>query len=310
MGYIDFKTRNVIHLALGFICVFFAFNSQGFIEQTVISNAAKEGQIDSNAGYYSLAIIYGFSMAANLVVAPAVDFLGAKWSMVLGGITYTLFQMGMLFLNGPYLYFSSALLGVGSAFIWTGQGKYLTMNSTKNTAARNSGLLWGLLQTSLLGGGIFLFGIFSGVGSGDITTKTRRIIYGVFTAVSLVGNVLHLFLPMDGLVEEQPEEGEKMSQWKMLSLAFRLFLTLNMLLLSITFAYSGLELSYWSGVYSTAISFTKRFSYDTHQLIAFNAICQGVGQIVGEVALHLFVSSFCTTAAFKFRNKSMLLEFI
>ncbi|KHN72894.1 hypothetical protein Tcan_01921 [Toxocara canis] len=54
MGYIDFKTRNVIHLALGFICVFFAFNSQGFIEQTVISNAAKEGQIDSNAGYYRL----------------------------------------------------------------------------------------------------------------------------------------------------------------------------------------------------------------------------------------------------------------
>lgn len=52
MGCVDYKTRNVVHLATGFICVFFAFNSQGFIEPTVISNAAVEGQIDPNAGYY------------------------------------------------------------------------------------------------------------------------------------------------------------------------------------------------------------------------------------------------------------------
>uniref|UniRef100_F1L0N7 UNC93-like protein MFSD11 n=1 Tax=Ascaris suum TaxID=6253 RepID=F1L0N7_ASCSU len=292
MGCTDYKTKNVIHLAFGFICVFFAFNSQGFIEPTVISNAAVEGQIDPNAGYYSLAIIYGFSMAANLMVAPAVDWLGAKWSMVLGGATYTLFQMGMLFLNGPYLYFSSALLGVGSAFIWTGQGKYLTMNSTKRTAARNSGILWGLLQTSLLGGGIFLFGIFSGFDSGQISTKTRRIIYGVFTAVSLIGNCLHLLLPTKGLIEEQHDEDEKISQWKMLLSAFRLFLTLNMMLLSITFAYSGLELSYWSSVYSTAISYTKQFSYNTHKLIALNAICQGVGQIIGGACFGIMGDKF------------------
>uniref|UniRef100_A0A0M3I0S3 UNC93-like protein MFSD11 n=1 Tax=Ascaris lumbricoides TaxID=6252 RepID=A0A0M3I0S3_ASCLU len=292
MGCTDYKTKNVIHLAFGFICVFFAFNSQGFIEPTVISNAAVEGKIDPNAGYYSLAIIYGFSMAANLMVAPAVDWLGAKWSMVLGGATYTLFQMGMLFLNGPYLYFSSALLGVGSAFIWTGQGKYLTMNSTKRTAARNSGILWGLLQTSLLGGGIFLFGIFSGFDSGQISTKTRRIIYGVFTAVSLIGNCLHLLLPTKGLIEEQHDEDEKISQWKMLLSAFRLFLTLNMMLLSITFAYSGLELSYWSSVYSTAISYTKQFSYNTHKLIALNAICQGVGQIIGGACFGIMGDKF------------------
>ncbi|VDK58892.1 unnamed protein product [Anisakis simplex] len=220
---IEYKTRNVIHLAFGFICVFFAFNSQGFIEPTVLYSASKDGvvheqsgsSINSNASF-SLAIIYAFAMAANLVVAPIIDFIGAKWSMVLGGLTYTLFQVGMLFLNEPYLYFSSALLGVGSAFIWTGQGKYLTMNSTKETAPRNSGLLWGLLQSSLLGGGIFLFGIFSGMKQETINTETRMIIYGVFAGVSLVGNLLHLILPTKGLIDEQADDRQQMSQWRLL----------------------------------------------------------------------------------------------
>lgn len=49
-----------------------------------------------------------------MIVAPLVDFLGPRLSMAGGSFMYTLFQIGMLFLNEPYLYISSALLGIGS----------------------------------------------------------------------------------------------------------------------------------------------------------------------------------------------------
>ncbi len=44
--------------------------------------------------------------------------------MFFGSLCYTIFQAGFFFLNPVYLYASSALLGLGAAILWTGQGKY------------------------------------------------------------------------------------------------------------------------------------------------------------------------------------------
>jgi len=50
----DEYMRNVIQLGVGFFFIFCAFNSQGFIEQTVISryaNASHRGGIEDYDGY-------------------------------------------------------------------------------------------------------------------------------------------------------------------------------------------------------------------------------------------------------------------
>lgn len=126
---------------------------------------------------FSLAIIYGFFTFCNFLAAPIVLFLGARWSLVFGGITYGLFQAGFLFLNVPYLYLSSAILGFGAAVIWTAQGKYLTLNSTEDTAGKHSGIFWAISQACLSCGGIFLFFVFSSE-TDKINTSTIHMIYG------------------------------------------------------------------------------------------------------------------------------------
>ena len=43
-------------------------------------------------------------------------------------------------------YTASILMGIGSAFLWTGQGVYFSANSDDSTISRNSGIFLALLQ--------------------------------------------------------------------------------------------------------------------------------------------------------------------
>lgn len=117
------NTCNVVQLGIGFFCIFFAFNTQGAIEETVLNSHIG---IQKHAGYkryffsclmpyFSLAIIYFFFTFSNFFAAPIVRLLNARWAMVLGAITYVLFQFGFLFLNNIYLILSSVLIGFGAA---------------------------------------------------------------------------------------------------------------------------------------------------------------------------------------------------
>lgn len=84
-------------------------NSTGYVEDF-------EGD-----GYTSLAIIYTFSAAFNVFASPVIAFVGAKWTMVLGSLTYIGFVASFFYLNEILLYSSSALLGIGAAMLWPSQ---------------------------------------------------------------------------------------------------------------------------------------------------------------------------------------------
>jgi len=277
------ELRNVIQLGVGFLFVFFAFNSQGFIEETVIESFADDGSINKHAGYYSLSIIYATFTLANFIAAPVVEILGARWAMLAGSLCYTLFQAGFLFLNSPFLYASSALLGVGAAILWTGQGKYLATNSTDATSSRNAGLLWAISQTCLSSGGVFLFIVFHSQDDKKISHSTVRILYGVFTAVSLLGNFVLAMLTMPQKATGE-DAAPKVSHRQLLASTFRLLFTRQMFLLAFVFSYTGIELAFWSGIYPTSVSFTEQLGsngLNTNSLLALNAIAAGIGQICG-----------------------------
>ncbi|CAA91944.2 UNC93-like protein MFSD11 [Caenorhabditis elegans] len=280
MPLLDNPTLNVIQLGFGFFATFFAFNSQGFIEEAVIDSAADSGSINKHAGYYSLAIIYAVFTVANFAAAPIVDILTPKWAMVFGSCCYTIFQVGFLFLNEWYLYASSALLGFGASIIWTGQGSYLSQNCTKETTSRNSSMLWAMSESSLLGGGIFLFIVFTVQGAQDqIPSSTINILYSVFTVLSLISTVIFALLR----APSYPAVVDRKNYGKLVASTFKLMLTKKMILLAFVFAYTGIEQSFWTAIYPTCISFTKQLGNNTNALLALNAICTGFGQIAAGV---------------------------
>jgi hypothetical protein len=46
--------------------------------------------------------------------------------------------------------------------------------------------------------------------------------------------------------------------------------------------YAGIEVTFWSGIYSTSLAFTNKFNFSDNTLLAYNAFAVGLGEIVGK----------------------------
>ncbi|KAI6205671.1 hypothetical protein M3Y94_00818800 [Aphelenchoides besseyi] len=135
----------------------------------------------------------------------------------------------------------------------------------------------------------FSFFVFNS-GSDTITDFTIYIIYGVFTSVTVVGIIILSVLRMPTLQDDNTETAPslpasstvpELSQVELLKSTIRLCLSKRMLLLIVAFMYTGIELSFWSGIYPASIGFTKQLGSNTKSLVGLNAITQGLGQASG-----------------------------
>ncbi|KAE9549637.1 hypothetical protein FO519_007144, partial [Halicephalobus sp. NKZ332] len=280
---IESETLNVLQLGAGFLLIFFSSYAQSAILETIIDAKNKDGVVDEHAGYVSAAIVTSVFTFANFIAAPVVGLLGVRWAMVSGAITYIIFQAGFLFLNEPFLYFSSALLGVGAAIIWAAQGKYIAMNSTNETASLHSSLFWGEYQLCLIGSGAFLYFAFRDLKDNDkIEDSKIRFIYGVFTTVTACGVIIFSLLRMprreEPLIESEVEPEPKLTFKERMFSTLSLLRTRRIIFLAAAFAYVGMETSFWSGIYPSSISFTKKLAPNTKTIMAFNTIAEGLGQ--------------------------------
>ena len=172
---------------------------------------------------------------------------------MVAGVLYAQYIAQLLHPNTYFLYVSAVIIGLGAPVIWTAQGNFLSINSDDNTIARNSGLFWGMLQMSTFIGNTFAYIMFRG--SEFITTDTRTIVGAVLLGVTVTGTLAMLLLRPTPWVTSQATERPV----EALRAAGRFFLTREMLLLSVTFLYTGLQLSFWSAVYPTAVGFTNTF---------------------------------------------------
>lgn len=210
-----------------------------------------------------------------------------------------------LFPSTALLYIGSAIIGLGAAITWTGQGTYLARCSNADTISRNSGIFWALLQCSMFFGNLFVYYQFQD--KTHIDKDTRNLVIGVLTAVAVLGIVFLAalrFMPNNAEQDNELEEKQTGCGQAVYALkaAGKLFLTKKMLLLSLAFFYTGrqrikfqtgsrwtndsygfpgLELSFFSGVFGSAIGFTSRIATTPKEIVGLVGICIGAGEVFG-----------------------------
>ncbi|XP_035694723.1 UNC93-like protein MFSD11 isoform X2 [Branchiostoma floridae] len=287
----DMRTFNVVVLGFSFMFIFTAFQTGGMIEQTVIQSVLKEGNFQGGSGYVSLAIIYSVFALANWGAPSVVSVFGPRCSMVIGAVMYCLFIAVFIYPMVWALYLGSVLIGLGAAVIWTAQGSFLTTNSTQETIGRNSGIFWALLQCSLLFGNIFVWQEFSG--KETIDSKTRIQVYVVLLVVCCVGTLM-LFVLRNRRPEDRSDllnvnSGDQAGEGPLQAFkrSIQLLKTKEMLLLGVCFAYTGFELTFFSGVYGTCIGNTRAFGEEAKSLIGISGAFIGAGEILGGAAFGL-----------------------
>uniref|UniRef100_A0A3B5M539 Uncharacterized protein n=1 Tax=Xiphophorus couchianus TaxID=32473 RepID=A0A3B5M539_9TELE len=273
------KLLNIVILGFGFMFMFTAFQTCGNIEQTVIKSF--NSTEFHGSGYTSMAIIYGVFSASNLMAPSVVTLIGPQVSMFLSGILYSGYIAMFIHPLTWSFYTASVLVGVAAAVLWTAQGNVLAINSTDRSIGRNSGIFWSLLQFSLFFGNLYIYCAWHG--HVHITDKDRRTVFISLTVISLVGCFLFFLIrkpdPESSSGSEatesllQTESGDGSTD--------RISVTKEMLLLSASIGYTGLELTFYSGVYGTCIGAMTRFGSDAKSLIGISGICIGLGEIIG-----------------------------
>ncbi|XP_053565544.1 UNC93-like protein MFSD11 [Bombina bombina] len=287
------KLINIVILGFAFMFMFTAFQTCGNVAQTVISSLNNTDF--HGTGYTSLAIIYGVFSASNLIAPSVVALIGCQFSMFISGLFYSAYIA--MFIQ-PYtwsFYTLSVFIGIAAAVLWTAQGTCLTVNSTEETIGRNSGIFWALLQFSMLFGNLYIYVAWKG--EVNISERDRRSVFIALTVISLVGSVLFFLIRKPESFDIQDEDRTSDSSQIMdgntaaqsniskavgaFTRSLKLSVTKEMLLLSVSMAYTGLELTFYSGVYGTCIGSINNFGSDAKSLIGLSGIFIGIGEVIG-----------------------------
>ncbi|XP_061556759.1 UNC93-like protein MFSD11 isoform X1 [Phycodurus eques] len=292
----DWRTFNVVVLGVGFLFIFTAFTTCGNVEQTVVKSLKND--TFTGSGYHSLGIIYGVFSFSNLVAPAAVSVLGPKVTMFVSGLLYSGYVAVFIEPSTWSFYLTSVLIGVGAAMLWTAQGQFLVENSEASTINRNTGMFWALLQCSMLFGNLYIYLDWNG--RTEIPDSSRKNIFLSLLVASIVGTLSFLVLRRTHQPEEEmlsEEEGQSLLATRAVykhrantalqevkddfKTMLELLKTRNILLLSPCMAYSGLELSFYSGVYGTCLGATAQFGQAAKGLIGISGMVLGVGEIIG-----------------------------
>uniref|UniRef100_A0A8C0X2G4 UNC93-like protein MFSD11 n=1 Tax=Castor canadensis TaxID=51338 RepID=A0A8C0X2G4_CASCN len=194
------------------------------------------------SGYTSMAIIYGVFSASNLITPSVVAIVGPQLSMFASGLFYSMYIAVFI-----------------QPFTWS----------------------------------FYTASVFIGIAAAE---SDRRTVFIALTVISLVGTVLFFLirkpesenvLGEDESSDDQDLEVNESAQNNVTKAvdafkkSLKLCVTKEMLLLSVTTAYTGLELTFFSGVYGTCIGAINKFGTEEKSLIGLSGIFIGIGAILG-----------------------------
>ena len=278
---------NVVCLGLVFLLVFSGFNTLVGIQHLILNSAkdpASGGYVVGfyGDGFWSLATIFMVQTAANWIAPSVIALVGPRLVMFVSAITYVLFKAQLLVLNTELLYASSVLVGVGAGLMWTTQGHFLAINSDDKTITQNSGIFWAMLMGSGLIGHAFVY--FQFKGSDDIDSETRTVVVTALLGMTIAGTLAVALLRPTPWVQNNTKE----SPIQALKNSFTLFCNRDMLMLSFSLFYTGINLNICFAMVGTCVGFTYAFGTERKALTNLVGMFMFGGEILGGVILTLF----------------------
>ncbi|KAJ8938342.1 hypothetical protein NQ318_000134 [Aromia moschata] len=238
--------------------------------KTIITSITEDDESFQGKAYYSLAIIYLALSICNWASPSVINIIGPKFSMIVGGITYLLFIASFAIPQTWLLYLVSAIIGGRCRYDMDRPRK---LSHPKFDSRNDIQKFWYILGDASV--------------QERIDKTTRQIVIWTLSAVSLCGIVTLFFLRTAQSKSKQSDASY--GPLEALLRAGKLFTTKNMLLLSVTFFYTGLELGFFSGVYSSCIGFTESFS-NRKELVGISGIFIGFGEVLGGAVFGLLGS--------------------
>eukprot|EP00936_MAST-01D_sp_MAST-1D-sp1_P002712 g2712.t1 len=279
-------TRNVLHMSLGFLFVFFGFSTaQNFVVP-----------LFGNIGSLSLGVLYFVFTFVLLAGPPLMNRLGGpKRAMVIGASGYVLYSCSLIYLWIPTIMLGSVVIGVSAALLWTGQGTFMAHNSNGSNSGTLSGYFWAMLMASNLFGNVSASLIIRALGKSDDTNVckvqsaeksfspgwngTDSMLFILLAGVGAVGVAILSCVPGTRGSEAGGDDGASSGHstpFEKLMATVRVLKTRRMLLLSPLFFYTGIGVTFYSA------QFTRQVCHPSD--IGFIMAGLGAAEMAGSVA--------------------------
>jgi hypothetical protein len=266
---------NVVVVSLAFAVLFSAYNPL----QNVATSLFPPGLGDE-----SLGVLYGSVALFVFAGPPIVDALGTKVTMIVGAVGYVAYMLSLIHIIPGVVLFMSTIIGFGAAILWIAEGEFIKENSTAETRGIANGIFWCLFQLNQICGNLVTYLVFPHLSS-------TSMLYVGFSVVGAVGTAMLFLLrksayPGNAVASGADDDdggasskraarswSQRMSEARASAYAaFRLAFTTDSLLMSSMYAFTGIELSFWTG------EFTQLLNSDVIGLVL---TCAGVGEVIG-----------------------------
>lgn len=264
---------SVLIMALGFMFIFSAYQPGKMIAANFIESISNDYYEYNGRPYVTLGILYLCFSLTSWIVPSIMARIGAPITLWVGSVHYILCLVCIYFPIDWLLYIGAATLGIGAALLWGAQAALLTTYSTPDNLSRNISIFYSVHQTSLLIGNLFIFFYMSG--EPYYCPEIRQLIIYTFLGFVIVGVLVLMAIPY------RPSK-EDLAVLDPLYDFTDFFLSTEFALLTVIFIYSGIHVTFYSGVYGNAVGFTENLGSNFKQDSSLVGIFIGAGQIIGN----------------------------
>ncbi|CAG8667439.1 17791_t:CDS:2, partial [Racocetra fulgida] len=175
------------------------------------------GQLNTEVASNANVALYTCFSVGGLFAGPVINKIGPSISLALGGLTYALYSGSLFYYNhlqeSAFPIISGAILGLGAALLWTGQGAIMLSYPSEADKGRFIGLFWVIFNLGGVLGSIVPLGLNWNSTAGSVNDGT----YIGFMVLMAFGSLLAMtLLPPNKVIRDDGQHVsiQKFPKWE------------------------------------------------------------------------------------------------